>query len=163
MKYILILILTISVVSCSFFNQRSAISYNDKIIHLQTKIQLKLDALGASFITRDSVLMFNRIAELQNTTDSSIAALEGLDGFDGSTELKDAALNVFRFYKRLASTEFQVEVNVLTKDSITEEDKKVLTEIDERTAADEKKLDDALLRAQNNLASKYHFKLKYSN
>ena len=163
MKYIYFLLFAVTIASCKYFNQDSAIKYNDNIVLLQDKIHIKMTALGNSFSTKDSVEINKNLQALKTTSDSAIAVVGGLSGIDGDTQLKDAALNLFKFYRKLADVEFAQEGAIFCKEEITADDMKVLNDIVESVTKEEKPLDDALGEAQNNLAKKYNFKLEHKD
>ena len=159
MKNLLLFVLILSIAACNMFNKETAVQYNNKIISVQDNIHLKLKTLGVAFATRDSVVMTASLESLKKTIDSGITVMNGIKDFEGSTALKDATLNLFKFYKRTAENEFTQEVNILKKQEISDEDQDLIAGIDEKISAEEKPLDEALAEAQKFMAEKYKFNL----
>jgi hypothetical protein len=160
MKNIFLFIAIVFMASCNLSKKESANEYHQRIINLQDNISGQLKNLSASFLTHDSVIMYQNLAVFLKTTDSAINVVDSLQGFEGNTELKDAALNLFKYYKRNEEKEFPMEALILKKLELTDDDRATLAEIADRMLAEEMPLRQSFTNAENKMAKKYNFKLE---
>jgi|GEM_PF-1083883 len=142
-----------------------AIKYNDALVSQQTKVFEKesalIEAISKNMPEKFDVLL----AELSVQVDSSTEAVKKMDGFDGKTDLKDAALKVFITYRTIVDSSYAEMIKYAkTPDSLyTQED-------DDKVIELSKKIDDKLNTAveefverQKNFAAKYKFELNGNN
>ena len=91
--------------------------------------------------------------------DSSIAIVGAMEPFDGNSDLRDAAVNLFRFYKYIASTDFKRILEILDMDEPTDADYEELDQIDAKIAERELPLDAAFQNAQKAFSDKNNLQL----
>jgi len=134
-----------------------AIDYNDKIVDEQSKI-IVLTLEFVDLIDIDLNACETKRVEMVKQIETSILVVEKMGSFEGNSELRTAALNLFRFYKKVYSVEYKMFLDYLLKgEDITEEEVTELTEISTRIGEEEVVLDEAFAIAQENFAVKYGF------
>ncbi len=158
MKYSLILLFCFGI-SCNFLSQKNAIKYNDIIINSQRSISDRFTDISNAFLSDDSLRMFQSLKSLNTTIDSAIIVVSDLSSLDGSTEMRDAALQLFKFYKKVGEQQYVEIVNILLKEETSEEDAERLNVIEKEISLSETELDKNFTEAQLNLSKKYGFKL----
>ena len=158
-KQISLLLVFFSLASCSYFKKDAAIKYNNVIVEIQSHILTRMDAFSQSFGATDSVKIATELEALKSTLDSSISATKALKGFNGSTNLRDAAIQLFEFYQITAVNDYVELINIFKKDDFSEADKAKVDEINARIGKEEGPYDEALQKAQEELANTYHFKM----
>jgi len=160
LKNITLLLLLWSMSSCSYFKKDAAIKYNNVIVEIQSHILTRMDAFSQSFGVTDSVKIATELEALKSTLDSSISATKALKGFNGNTNLRDAAVQLFEFYQRTAVNDYVELINIFKKEDFNEADKAKVDEINARIGKEEGPYDEALQKAQEELATTYHFKME---
>lgn len=144
-----------------FFSRGSdqAVTYNDRIIGLQTRIVQSMIDFSKSFDTADKSLMDKKHAQLVSTIEGVIKEAQAIEGFDGSTEFRDAAVEMFKFYDAIAKKEYLEIVNILKKDTPAQEDLTRINEIVNSISQREEQLDRKFQGIQRAFASKHNIKL----
>jgi hypothetical protein len=146
--------------SCDLNKQERALEYNNTIADEQMKIMEKFIA----FIELDSEDMNEMDAARLKIVEQcvkSISVIEKLPPFEGDAQFRDAALQLFRFYKRSSEQSYREMIDILRKGELmTEEDQERLIEINDEVTADEAKLDEQLSKAQEVFSKKYNFNLE---
>jgi len=146
--------------SCNQMKTTSAIEYNDQIINEQSKV-IKLTLEFVKMIDTDLDGCEAKRQEIVKQVETSIGVIEKMEPFEGNSELKNAALDLFRFYKKVYSEEYKMLLEMLTKgDEITQEDIDKITEISGQVQAEETKLDAAFSDAQSAFAKKYNVQIE---
>lgn len=145
--------------SCATDSQK-AIEYNDAIIKEQSKIiELSLD-LVESMDTDISKCKEIRL-DIVKQCDESLAAIKKLKGFEGSERMKNAAIELFSFYKKIYSNEYKQMFDILDKGvDITEEDLAFIQKMEVDVTKQEEKLDKEFADAQQELATKFNFQME---
>ena len=145
--------------SCATDSQK-ALAYNDAIINEQSKIiTLSLD-LVETMDTDISKCKDIRLAIIKQC-DKSLAAINKLEGFEGSDRLKNAAIKLFSFYKEIYSDEYKKMFEILDKgENITEEDLAYIQQMEVDVTEKEEKLDKEFADAQQELATKFNFQME---
>lgn len=134
-----------------------AIHYNDRIVGCQNRIIEKMLALADSFSTTDPTPMQEKLRALKKQIDESLADVSRLQGFKGSTRLRDAAVALFVFYRDIASSEYAELVAILGKgENISDNDRERLQEIQTAITAREAPFDLELQAAQKEFALKFN-------
>ena len=87
--------------------------------------------------------------------DRGIARLQAMDGFEGDTKLRDAAIDWFKLYKRSFDIEYEEVIPILTKKEKTEEDKANLKTLREKLLSEEEAIDIKFEMAQEAFAAKH--------
>ncbi len=147
-------------ISCDFLNQKNAVKYNDIIINSQAAIANRFMKIGNAFAIRDSLQIYRCKDALNNTIDSALTVVEELSSLDGSTELKDAALRLFKYYKSINQTKYQEIISIILLPFPTEDDAERLSVLKAGIAAEEEPLDAELVLAQKHLSEKYGFRVE---
>lgn len=161
MKTILFLLL---IIPNALWSQTTdeAVAYNDKLIAEQDKIgYVMLDlmnSLGQETSTYEN--SENLRLELIKTINQSLKAVNKMGSFGGSSELKNATVSLFEYYKRVVENEYKEMLTILYKDELTEDDNARLEELLEQVTAEEAKYDDAFQAAQQKFALKYNIELQ---
>lgn len=154
----ILLSLSFLVIQLIGFSQNStAIEYNDKIISEQTKIILLTLEMN-DYLETDLVKCEEIRVEIIKQCESSIGVVQKMSAFEGNSDLKNAAVNLFTFYKETYTTEFLQLIEILNKgELITDDDIIALTEISELVANKEIPIDAAFEKAQNEFAERHNF------
>jgi len=146
--------------SCDLNKQQSALDYNNTIVDEQMKIMEKFMRF-IELETEDLDEMDAARSEIVAQCKTSIAEVEKLAAFEGDPTFRDAALQLFRFYKHSSEISYKEMIDILRKgEMMTEEDEERLIEINEAVTADETELDEQLSKAQEVFSKKYNFNLE---
>ena len=131
--------------------------YNDKIIVAQSNIITSMLALSKTIETgKIDATAETQYADVLKQINSGIKEVNALGDYDGSSEFKDAAVNLFTFYKNIYEKEFRQMLDILKKgEGITEADLAVLGNLSQAITEQEKPYDAAFEKAQKNFSSKY--------
>lgn len=159
MRYILLICLSLFV-SCDFLNQKNAVKYNDIIINSQLAIGKRFTEIGNAFIVRDSAQIYRCKEALNNTVDSALAVVEEMSSLDGSTELKDAAIRLFKYYKTINQGKYQEIITIILLPFPSEADVERLEVLKTEIAVEEEPLDKDLELAQKHMSEKYGFRVE---
>ena len=156
-RFFFLLIPTIFSACGSKSSQMSAVDYNDAIVNEQNKIIEHI--LAMSNATYDIAESDQHRLKIIEQCDSSIAIVGAMEPFDGNSDLRDAAVNLFRFYKDIASTDFKRILEILDMDEPTDADYEELDQIDAKIAERELPLDAAFQNAQKAFSDKNNLQL----
>jgi len=159
MKYLLLICLSLFI-SCDFLNQKNAVKYNDIIINSQIAIGKKFADMGNAFESRDSSQIYQCKSALNNTIDSALTIVGELSSLDGSTELKDAAMQLFTYYKSINQTKYQEIISIILLSFPTDDDAERLVVLKAEIAEEEEPLDSDLVLAQKHMMEKYGFSVE---
>ncbi len=143
--------------SSSGTNSLSAVDYNDAIIGEQNKIIEHI--LAMSNATYDIDLADEHRVRIIEQCDASIAVVSAMDAYDGNSDLRDGAVNLFKFYKEIATTDFKRILEILDNDELTDEDYDELDQIDASISSRETPLDKAFQGAQAEFSKKHNLTL----
>lgn len=159
MRYLLLICLSLFV-SCDYLNQKNAVQYNDIIINSQAAIGKRFTEIGNAFLLRDSAQIYRCKDALNTTIDSSLNVVEEMSSLDGSTELKDAAIRLFKYYKTINQVKYQEIINIILLTSPTEDDAARLDILKTEISVEEEPLDNELELAQKHMSEKYGFRVE---
>lgn len=141
--------------------QTDPVAYNDKIVNYQNQVVAGMLSLNESInietTTHESIEKLR--LELVKTAQSSISGTQKMPGFDGSTELRDAAVALFKFYEDVIQDEYKQMIDIIYKEEITEDDYANLTIILERVTQEEVAFDERFQNAQAAFARKHGLEL----
>lgn len=146
-----------------------AVAYNNKIIELQNAIssQMLLYIRMLESENPDFKSLYQQVKTIETTTNSSIKQLNKLKTFDGNTEIKECAMNLFSLYNRLAKNEFKEMTSIIediytgklsTESEITNGLER-LQAIEHNIGLIEQPLDEKFSVAQQKFAEKYKLDL----
>jgi hypothetical protein len=158
MKRIFFLLFPLFLFACgAAANKRAAIDYNDAIVGEQNKIIEHTLAMSNS--TYDIAVADEHRLKIIEQCDASIAVVGAMEPFDGNYDLRDAALNLFKFYKEISTEDFKNILEILAMEEISDEDYQQLEAIDASISKREAPLDAAFKKAQKAFSEKYNIEL----
>lgn len=133
--------------------------YNNTIVGEQSKIvnhMLEMtDQINKSQFKEALVGIDGSIAQC----DSSIKKVSELEPYEGDAKFRDAAVDLFKFYKKILDNEYRKMLVVLNKPEITMEDVDQIDKLTGGIEAEETKYDNAMKVAQEEFAKKYDVKI----
>jgi hypothetical protein len=139
---------------------KSALQYSDYIVERQTSIAKNIiEYAKAIDINLDSAsrVLDKTIAK----TDISINELKRMPPYNGDRSFRDAAIDLFEFYKKIFSTDYRRIIEIRKKnDAITESDKAEVKEIVNSLSKEERRFDSTMHIAQENFGLKNKLTLK---
>lgn len=152
-----ILLLFLFVTAC---NQQNAVKYNDAIIQEQSKIMSKvLEFL--SVMDKDMAKAEKVLKEAAVQAKASIKTVSAMEDFDGSTELRDSALELFKFYLHVVENEYPEMISIIKKGSnITEKDVNRMNVLQQKVTKQEQVLDAKVSAAQANFSKEHNISLQ---
>lgn len=161
MKFATILSFCFIIFSTLAFSQNDkAIEYNDKIVDEQSKIivlMLEVVDMMDKDLDKCEIKRLETVKQIEN----SILVVEKMSSFEGNTELRGVALDLFKFYKKTFTDDYKVLLDILKKgENITEEDITTITDISNKISEAETKLDDNFAKIQYQFAQKYGFEIE---
>lgn len=150
-KIYLLFSLTALLFACGLdTNSITPVEYNDAIINEQAKITKLF--LASSMNIQNSLEASDSLRLLTvKQCDSSIAVLQKLGDYKGNTQFRNAALDLFRFYKNINLNEYKRMIEILQSETMFE-NMDEMTAIQEKIGNDETTLDNNFQKAQNEFA-----------
>ena len=136
-----------------------AVAYNDRIIALQTRVVKGMIDFSKSFDAGDKSVMEKKHAELLSTIQGVIKEAQTIEGFDGNTEFRDAAVEMFNFYDSIAKKEYKEIMGILTKETPEATDLPRINEIVTSISQREEQLDSKFQGIQQAFARKHNIML----
>lgn len=139
---------------------KTAADYNDYIIARQTRVVQDIIDLGKKAdISPDTA--FAKLPVYTRNTDSLIDELKGMPPFRQDSSFRDAAINSFRFYRKLFSESYRtiLQLRIDGKES-TLEGYTQIQQITDSIRRAEEKLDRELHNTQRSFAEKYKMKMR---
>jgi hypothetical protein len=143
-----------SLPSCRNTKQQ-AIDYNNRIVDLQSKIVKGMLDFSSTFDSKDTALMEKKYGELQASIDAALKETRTLEPFDGSSEFRDTAIQLFEFYRDITKKEYREIVDIFKKSQIQQTDVDRIGKLNEDISKREKVLDDRFMAVQTSFAKKY--------
>lgn len=161
MKLIFTFLLLVLPLAMSAQTFSSAVDYNDHIVELQSRIGVKMVEFN-EVLSREGAtleLVNAELKELQSVADDVISESQKLPAYEKNTSLRDAAIDLFKYYKKTFKEDYSRMVQLIYGDDLTEESIKELEAILEKVTVDEKVLDERFLKEQTSFADKHGFSL----
>jgi hypothetical protein len=159
MKNLLVALLLLPLFAAA--QTQDPVAYNDKIVAYQNDIVSGMlglnEAISVETSTRESIETLR--VKLVKTAQSSIANAQKMPSFAGSTELRDAAVSLFKFYEGVIQEEYKQMIDIVYMEEITEEDYVNLNLILERVTEEEIAYDERFQNAQGAFARKHGLEL----
>lgn len=161
MKKIIFSLLLVSAITLQAQSDDAAIAYNDYIVNLQNTI-------GESIVSFNDVLATDTITAVGikpyydamiTNTKNAISKMNDVQPFEGNTELKSTALDLFKFYLTIFENEYKEMVNIIFSEALTETDLQRMNDILADITAKEAILDANFQTAQIAFAEKYNFEI----
>lgn len=141
----------------------NAIEYNDYIINQQNLIVERIDAYISNISDGDKNSTLVSLKELIKTIDQSLINLKNIGPYESNSAFRDAAIDLFEFYKSVAMNEYNEIVDIRFKEELTDEDYNRLQEIVDQISAKEKLVDDKFINSQKAFANEFGFILSTSS
>ncbi len=137
-------------------------AYNDYLVAEQNRIIRQFSELNKAYESYSRDEIERARAALLNEIDEVIAAVEDLPPYEGDTELRDAALEMFQYYRQLAEKELKEIGDLLSKgeNQITESDIDEMDRLYKRFRKEIKSYEINFADAQRAFANKYGMKIK---
>jgi len=146
-KTFILFISLLLITACNNTNKISAVEYNDQIIEEQSKIlRLMIDMAGS--FDSDPTMTDKMRQDITKQCDSSIKVVSEMAPFSSNTKFRDAAVELFKFYKDISENEYVEMLAILSKEAILEQDLARLNEIEANIAEREAVFDDNFQQAQ---------------
>ena len=141
---------------------KSAVQYNDYIVNRQANhMQNVLDLVKVAEKDLDSAdkMLDNFSAE----TVTYIEEIKEMPAYKGDSVLRDNAVSIFNFYKKVFQIEYRRIIQIRKKgNEMTHEDLEEMKDIVGRLKREEKDYDRSFQNAQKNFADKNNIRLKES-
>lgn len=139
---------------------KNAVDYNDYIISRQKLVIKKMLSFGkAAGINPDSAAGLLDTFALETTR--LIKEVQDMPPFKNDSVFRDAAVNSFRFYKRVFEDDYKHLLQVRKRDDLAPEElQKEMNDITEKLARDEEQYDKAFHKAQESFAGKNNMQLR---
>jgi len=138
---------------------KNAVQYNDYIIGRQsTLIKNVLDFIQVSQTDLDSA---NKMLDKNiNDIKDMLNDIKGMPAYKGDSSLRDAAINLFEFYKNVFGSEYKriLDIRINGEDATTEGVTE-MNNIVNKITKEEEGYDKAFHNAQQDFAEKNHIKL----
>lgn len=139
---------------------QSPAEYSNTIVGEQRKIATLMDKLGLQ-INIDINQSFVLLEEIQAQCDESLKKVKALPPYENNTELKNAAIDLFTFYKKISTQHLKRMLQIVQKgDKIELKDVEEIQAIQKDVDKTEKPLDKAFSNAQKKFAKKYKFTIE---
>lgn len=130
--------------------------YNDVIISEQTKIMTIMldmfDYIETGEYDKSEALR----QQLVTQCEASVKAVKELPDYSGNTEMRDAAAELFTFYRDVTNEEYKEMIEILQKESIEVEDILKITALEADLSKREEAMDARFQAAQENFAKKHN-------
>lgn len=139
--------------------QKDPVLYNDKIVNAQNAIGREILTFVDFMGQADWEGAENQLSGIISVTDEKILEIGKMTGYKGSITLRDAALDLFKFYNRTFKTDYQEILQILKKDELTEEDQGKLGEIINHITEEEGHFDEKFRNAQTTFATTHNITL----
>jgi len=138
---------------------KTAQQYNDYIINRQTDVLKQILAFGevAQYNIDSAEGLLNKsISDIENAIDD----IKGMPAYKGNTELRDAAVSSFGFYKKIFSNEYKQILDIKRKTALAESDVNEIQSLVDKIADEEKGYDERFHNAQLKFARDNNMKMK---
>lgn len=161
-KKMLMICVCILFIGAAQGQNKQAAKYNNKIIDIQYKLVPDVIAFFKAMESGNAVDLKTRKDKLTKDFDKAILTVNGMKGFEGDIELRDAALSWFRLYEATLEVEYEhiIQLVSITKDKRTEEDKAKFSKLYEELVAKEGEIDEKFHQAQMAFSKKHNLELR---
>ncbi len=134
--------------------------YNDYIIKEQIELFAAFDEFINQMETGNLQDLHTSFDKLYERAKMAVERMDKLADFKKNTEFRDKSKELFVFYKTQCETDLKEMLTLFEKDTLmTEEDQMRIEEIANAFDNAEKKLNDALIAAQEAFAKKFNLEL----
>lgn len=150
----LLLLLTFSFTASA---QEDASDYNNMIVDEQTKIGNRIVDFSNAESNEDMQLAHKILLQ---QIDESLSVIEKLGAWQGDGALQNSSIQLFNFYKSIASIEYKEIMEMLNKDQLSEEEISHYDVIQTNITSREEKLDADFAFRQEEFAKRWGFTLE---
>lgn len=161
MKTLFILLLVAFTGTASAQTFDDAVEYNDYIVDLQNQIGGLIlefnEKMGAEDVTRESIQP--HFDKMLSTTQKAITKVEKLKGFEGNVELRNRALELFKFYYTTFSEDYKELLDIFFSENLDEAAIERMNVLLEKVTTNEAVYDDNYAKAQQAFAKEHNFEL----
>lgn len=135
------------------------VKYNDYIVEQQSLIGEKMLAFTGKFSEENMTLAVITpiLEDLLSTAKKGVSAVKQLTPFEGDTQLKQSAIDLFQFYVAIIDREYREMVNLVFGDNLNDVAIEQIQELVQKITADEAVYDGNFSAAQAAYAAKYGF------
>jgi hypothetical protein len=147
-------------VACNRATPEKAVAYNDAIVNIQARVVGHFDSFVVAAESRDSLGAVKALAEAIDSSKVGMDRLQAMEGFDGSTKLRDAARELVAHYIKGLDEDFRGILPVLVSDSASLADLQRAEQVREAFEAEEERLFQVVEAAQKEMAQKYQFEFE---
>ncbi len=130
----------------------SSVRYNDFIINKQTAVYSKIVELVNCMDKCDDTELRNKYKEFGDEAKDALKQVKRLTDFNGNTEFRDKAIDLFNFYIEVYETAYKELIDMYIKGDISEKDQIHMNKIIGEVTVKEEKLDAAFQAAQQKFA-----------
>ncbi|MGV3630415.1 MAG: LIC11966 family surface protein [Bacteroidota bacterium] len=149
------LFLLISCGSSDTNGGQTPLEYNNQIISEQTKIMNLILEFGRNNSQDVNVIDGIRL-KIVDQAEKSLKVVKAMEGYDGSTRMKEAAVALFSLYHDASKTSYKEMIDILKKgEDISVEDVERIQQIQMELTEKEKPLDAEFQAAQKEFATKH--------
>jgi len=138
---------------------KDAVSYNDYIVVEQMKIADAINQVAATFETGTQTDINAKLDELVAQIDKSITAVRAMPEYNGNKAFRDAAVDLFLFYRKIAQNEYKELSTLITGTDYSDEILKKMSDLITKITEDEKPYDYKFLTEQDNFAKQNNFQV----
>ena len=147
----------------AFAQKMTAVEYNDKIVNCQNDIGYKMLAIGeyvgsGEETTKEEASNLREIA--LKAAKKAVSDLEKMGAYSGDDAMRQAALNLFRFYENILTNEYAQMVDILYKEDFTDADSEQLGLLVQVVSEKEAPFDEKFQDAQVAFAKKNGLELE---
>lgn len=136
-----------------------AIAYNDMIVEEQNSIALRVSKFMDHITIPNEPEAQNALTAFQEQTDLAVRNVQRMEPFEGNASLRDAALELFKFYNKVSKDYYPDILKVIFNANPTKEEQQRLNTVLSMMAEEEQLMDKRFKDAQAAFARKYEFKL----
>ncbi len=140
-------------------NFESALDYNNYIIDLQSKTIKAILSFADACSLADETSMRSSYEKFQKQAKESLTELKKLGSFDGSTEFRDKAIDLFSFYVEVADNDYKKMLDLLLKKDFNDADQAEIDKIVAKVSEKETGFDAAFAKAQEDFAAKNNLQI----
>lgn len=155
--FLFILVATVSQAQLSF---KTPADYNDYIIMEQTAIGRKLEAFNQALASNDLKNAKKEHSQLVVQLNASIQKMGELPDYKGNTAFKNAAFELFTFYKMIIENDYVKIMNLVEKEGINDNTFARINSIFVSIQRDEAVMMGLFNKAQENFSKEFDMKIQ---
>lgn len=141
----------------------TAEEYNNYIVDLQLESVKSIMLFSDACAEGRRNQMLHSYEQFQSQTKLSLEQIKKLEGFNGSIELRDAAIKLFGFYVEISQNEYKQILDILLKREYSEQDDIIVDSLITIVGEKEETHDSAFENAQEKFALDNELQMVKSN